>query len=96
MELHVRPTPGPFAGHTNVPFVHLTTRNRAWSMFPASSSDGRMMPAAVPKCAAVPFESSPSASGVPIGVRPPQLTFRTPPSEGRERACQKSYSQPDA
>ena len=42
------------------------------------------------------FESSPVASAVPIGVRPPHEMAIVPPPAGLERTCQKSYSQPFA
>ena len=89
------PAPEP-AGETEVPLVHLTTMNRAWLISPAASSAGRITPAARPKCAAVAFEPRPSASAVPIAVRPPQLIEIVPPPAGLDATCQKSYSQPEA
>ena len=76
--------------------MHLTTMNSAWLISPAASSAGRITPAARPKCAAVAFEPRPSASAVPIAVRPPQLIEIVPPPEGLDATCQKSYSQPEA
>src|SRR5690348_3077298 len=83
--------PAFIAGYTYVPESQLIVMNSAWSMWPAASSGSRMIPARLPKRAAVASEPRPSPS---IRVLPPHLADRVPPPEGLDVTPQRSYSTP--
>src|SRR3954463_11265734 len=88
--------PLPSAGKTFCPLSHLTTMNSAWSIRPARISGSRTTPASSPKWAAVASEPRPSASSVPMRVRPPQPMVIVPPPAGLLLTAQRAYSQPPA